>query len=401
MINSIFLMGRALFVIAMILCIQGIAIAQRSKLKATIDSSLALSLRQYQQLGKAVPDSLFPRSVDAKQMLVTNKSTWWTSGFFPASLWYLYGHYRQTSLLDLARIKSRAVEPEKLNISDHDIGFKIYCPFGNALRITGDSSLVPVIITAAQSLCKRFDPNVGLIRSWGRIDDMKEYIVIIDNMMNLELLFAATRLTGDSGFYKVAISQADNTLKHHFRQNGSSYHLVVYDPVTGDVQTKRTAQGHANESSWARGQAWGLYGYTVCYRETGDKKYLQQAKRIAQFILDHPRLPADKIPYWDFDSPSIPGTYRDASAAAIMASALLELSDYVNGSDKKKYIQAVNTILQALSSPAYRTAFGESHNFLLKHSVGHFPAKSEIDTPLSYADYYYIEAMLRWLSRFG
>ena len=373
--------------------------AQPAKMKNMIETSLNLAANQYISMGNSLPDSLFPRAVDRNGNLVTNRSMWWTSGFFPASLWYLYSHTRNPALKEKAIQKMKAVEREKLNISDHDIGFKIYCPFGNAYNITGDDSLLPVIVTAAKSLVQRFDPKVGLIRSWGKISDTSEYIVIIDNMMNLELLFAATRFTGDSSFYRVAVSQADRTIEQHFRPDGSSYHLVVYDPSTGKVKAKKTAQGFADSSAWARGQAWGLYGFTVCYRETGNKKYLKQARRIASFILDHPRLPADKIPYWDFDAPGIPGTPRDASAAAIMASSLLELSDYCTASDKRRYREAATIILQTLGGPKYRTTLNETHNFLLKHSVGHLPAGSEVDTPLSYADYYYIEAMLRWLDR--
>jgi unsaturated chondroitin disaccharide hydrolase len=381
-----------------LLCVLTIR-AQTSKIKTMLEASLELAANQYFRMSNSLPDSLFPRAVDRNGNLVSNRSAWWTSGFFPASLWYLSGHTRNAELREKAILKSKAVEKEKLNISDHDIGFKIYCPFGNAFKITGDSTLLPVIVTAARSLIQRFNPKVGLIRSWGEINDTKEYIVIIDNMMNLELLFAATRITGDSAFYRVAVSQADRTIEQHFRPDGSSYHLVVYNPTTGEVQTKRTAQGYSDSSAWARGQAWGLYGYTVCYRETGHTRYLEQAKRIATFLLTHPNLPADKIPYWDFDAPGIPATYRDASAAAIMASSLLELSDYCMGVEKSRYRQEATEILKTLSSPLYRTSLNEVHNFLLKHSVGHLPAGSEVDTPLSYADYYYIEAMLRWLDR--
>ena len=372
-----------------------IASSQSAKLDATIDASLSLAVEQYAILDHVLADSLFPRAVKDDK-LVTNKSGWWTSGFFPGSLWYLYEYSKDPVMKELAIRKCRAVEREKLNISDHDIGFKIYCPFGNALRITGDSSAIPIIITAAQSLSKRFDPRVGLIRSWGSIKDSNDYVVIIDNMMNLELLFAATRLTGDSMYYKVAVSQADNTIINHFRPDGSSYHVLDYDPATGAVKKKRTAQGFSDRSAWARGQSWGLYGYTVCYRETKDKRYLEHAKKIASFILQHPNLPANKIPYWDFDAPSIPNAPRDASAAAIMASALIELSGYVNKKESKTFLQTAAAIINNLSDTAYRTKMNEKHNFLLKHSVGHLPVDSEVDTPLSYADYYYIEAMMRW-----
>lgn len=372
---------------------------QFNNLDKQLKSSLNLATEQYKNLYSKLPDSLFPRNISKDGRLVTNLSTWWTSGFFPASLWYLYEYNQDRDLLGKAIHKSKMVEKEKWNISDHDIGFKIYCPFGNGLRITGDTTYIHTIINAAGSLSKRFDPEVGLIRSWGNINDKKEFIVIIDNMMNLELMFAATKLSGDSTFYKIAIAQADKTMQQHFRVDGSSFHLVIYDPSTGNVKQKKTAQGYADGSAWARGQAWGLYGYTVCYRETKDTRYLEQAKKIASFILEHPRLPSDGIPYWDYDVPESGFIQRDASAAAIMASAFIELSAYTSKKERKKLLAKAALILSTLSSPHYRTVAGEAHNFLLKHSVGHLPAGSEVDTPLSYADYYYIEAMLRWLKK--
>ncbi len=360
-----------------------------------LDESIKLAATQYRQLAKELPDTLFPRTFE-RNKLVTNRSQWWTSGFFPAGLWYLNELTGEEDLKVLALRKSRAVEREKFNLSDHDIGFKIYCPFGNALRITGDSSFVPVIIDAARTLSRRFDPTVGLIRSWGSLNDRKEFLVIIDNMMNLELLFAATRFTGDSSYYRIAVAQADNTIMNHFREDGSSYHVLNYDQETGKVLARRTAQGLADSSAWSRGQSWGLYGYTVCYRETKDPRYLAQAVRIAEFMLTHPSLPKDGIPLWDMDAPRSDTTQRDASAASIMASALLELSAYVMADKKEKYMQFAERILAALSSPKYRTKLGESGNFLLKHGVGHLPAKSEVDVPLSYGDYYYLEAIYRW-----
>ncbi|MEJ2501819.1 MAG: BNR-4 repeat-containing protein, partial [Gemmatimonadota bacterium] len=216
-----------------------------------------------------------------------------------------------------------------------------------------------------------------------------------DNMMNLELLFRATEITGDRSFFELAVRHADTTLRNHFRPDGSSFHVLEYDPMTGDVLRKRTEQGHADASAWARGQAWALYGYTVAYRETGFDRYLEQARRIAHFYLTDPNLPADGIPYWDFDAPGIPDTDRDASAAAIAASALLELSGFVGDSLRAAYRGYATTALRTLSGPEYRTVPGEAHGFLLKHSVGSRPADSEVDVPLSYADYYYLEGLLR------
>lgn len=362
--------------------------------QSEIKVSLQQASEQYRLLDKKLAPGLFPRSIDSAGNLVTNKSSWWTSGFFPGSLWYLYEYTKDTALLNAALSKTSQLKAESMNSGDHDIGFKIWCSYGNELRITKDSVVVPIIIEAAKSLSKRYSPATGLIRSWGKIGE-SSFVVIIDNMMNLELLFEAAKLSGDSSFYKIAVSHADKTLLNHYRADGSSYHVVEYDAATGAVKEKRTAQGFANSSAWARGQAWGLYGYTMCYRETHDSKYLAQAKKIAAFILSNANLPKDKIPYWDFNAPNIPNALKDASAAAITASALCELAEYADKKESKIYRAAAKQIVEKLSSSAYRNHAGEQQYFLLKHSVGHLPAKNEVDVPLSYADYYYLEAMMR------
>lgn len=365
-------------------------------LVAMIDSSLARAAEQYGAMDESLPDTLFPRTLHADGTLRTNTSRWWTSGFFPGSLWYLYEHTGDPELRARAEARTRALEREQRNAADHDIGFKIMSSFGHGWRLTGDSAHLPVIRTAARTLATRFDPRVGAIRSWGEHPDTASpYLVIIDNMMNLELLFRAADLGADPELFDIAVRHADTTLRHHFRPDGSSYHVVEYDPVSGAVLRKRTEQGAADSSAWARGQAWGLYGYTVAFRETGYDRYLRQAREIADFILTHPSLPADGVPYWDFHAPGIPNALRDASAAAITASALLELSGYVRDSLRTAYREYARATLTTLSHPPYRTELGESANFLLKHGVGHRPADSEVDVPLSYADYYYLEGLLR------
>jgi len=270
----------------------------------------------------------------------------------------------------------------------------MFCSFGNAERIASKPEYKDILLQSAKSLSTRFNPAVGCIKSWDSRPD--EFLVIIDNMMNLELLFWATKASGDSSFYKIAVTHADNTMKNHFRTDNSSYHVINYNPQTGVVQQKRTHQGYSNESAWARGQAWGLYGYTVMYRATRDKKYLDKAETIAAFLLNHPNLPADKIPYWDFDAPNIPSALRDASAGAIMSSALLELSSYAKPEERKKYFVAAEIMLKSLSSPQYHSAPGTNGGFLIQHCVGHHPAGTEVDVSLTYADYYYTEAMIRY-----
>jgi unsaturated chondroitin disaccharide hydrolase len=369
-------------------------------LVSIVHASLDLAARQYVALDQALPDSLFPRTLNTDGSLRTNASWWWTSGFFPGSLWYLYEFSRDPSIEERAAARTGTLEREKWNNTDHDIGFKIFCSFGNGYRLTQNPEYRSVILTAAKTLTTRFNPGVGCIQSWGENQDRGwRFPVIIDNMMNLELLFWAAKESGDSSFYQIAVSHADCTLANHFRPDGSSYHVISYNPETGEIEKRNTAQGYSDDSAWARGQAWGLYGFVVSYRKTGYARYLKQCIRIADFILNHPNMPEDKIPYWDFNEPDIPDAPRDASAAAIIASALIELSDYVDPESGKYYFRTGQKIIRSLSGPHYRSKFGQNGHFLLKHGVGHLPADSEVDVPLSYADYYYIEAMLRFLKK--
>ncbi|MFD2570321.1 glycoside hydrolase family 88 protein [Spirosoma soli] len=359
-----------------------------------VDKEFAFAAQQYERMLKAHPDTTkFPQSTNPDGSIRDMKSDWWCSGFFGGSLWYIYERTKDPAWKDAAHKWSMAVAKEQYNTGTHDLGFMLYCPFGNGYRLTKNEAYKPIMLTGAKSLSTRFDPKVGLIKSWNKFREYT-YPVIVDNMMNLEFLFWAARTSGDNQFRDLSITHADNTLKNHFRPDNSSFHVVCYNP-DGTVAAKKTAQGAADNSAWARGQAWGLYGYTVMYRETKDKKYLDQARRIADFYLKHPNLPADKIPYWDFNAPNIPNEERDASAGAIAASALLELCTY-GGPSAKTYYQSAVQMLQSLASPVYKASLGENNNFILKHSVGNKPGKSEIDTPLIYADYYFLEALLRY-----
>jgi len=337
-------------------------------------------------------DLVSPRTLDSAANLKLVNSRDWTSGFFPGELWFLYDHSKNNDWKKQAQDFTVNIEKEKTNATTHDMGFKIYCSIGNGYRLTKDLHYKDVIIESAKTLSTRFNSKIGCIRSWDQRKEIWDFPVIIDNMMNLELLFAATKLSGDSSFYKIAITHANTTMKNHYRPDYSSYHVVDYDTSTGQVRKKQTAQGYADESAWARGQSWGLYGFTMCYRFTHDKKYLQQAEHIASFILNHPNLPKDLVPYWDYNAPNIPNEPRDASAAAIMASALYELSLY--SKNGKKYRETADKIVQNLTN-YYRSPIGENKGFILLHSTGSKPANSEVDVPLIYADYYYLEALLR------
>ena len=367
----------------------------RQHLFQVIEKNFKDGAEQYKLMMKELPADSFPRTYNPiTGKLVTSNSGWWCSGFYPGTLLYLYEQTKDAALYAEAVRIMKQLEKEKNNTSTHDLGFMMFCSFGNANRIAPTPAYKDILLSSAKSLATRFTPTVGAIKSWD--GKANEYLVIIDNMMNLELLFWATKISGDSSFYKIAVTHANTTIKNHFRPDYSSYHVVNYNTQTGEVQQRRTAQGYADESAWARGQAWGLYGFTVMYRETKDRKYLDQANHIAQFILNHPNLPADKIPYWDFNAPGIPNALRDASAGAIMASALLELSNYADENSAARYFDVAQIILQSLSSPQYKAAVGTNGGFILKHSVGHLPQQSEVDVPLTYADYYFVEAMRRY-----
>jgi unsaturated chondroitin disaccharide hydrolase len=359
----------------------------------TIDQSFQSDASQYKLMMKNLPSDRFPKNYDPnKSKFETSNSQWWCSGFYPGTLLYLYEQTKDQQLYAEAMRILKLLEQEKNNTSTHDLGFMMFCSFGNAERIASRPEYKEILLQSAKSLTTRFNPIVGSIKSWD--SKPSDFLVIIDNMMNLELLFWATKISGDSSYYKIAVTHADNTIKNHFRPDNSSYHVLNYNPQTGVVQEKRTAQGYKNESAWSRGQAWGLYGFTVMFRETRDKKYLDQAMAIANFILDHPNLPADKIPYWDFNAP-LPAL-RDASAAAIMSSALLELSRYTETTTAGKYFKAAETMLNSLSGPQYHSAPGTNGGFLIQHCVGHLPAGTEVDVSLTYADYYFTEAMIRY-----
>jgi hypothetical protein len=321
----------------------------------------------------------------------------WCSGFFPGSLWYLGELTGDQDWSRRAADYTETLDSAQYLTWHHDVGFIIGSSYLNGYRLGKKEQYAPVVVNAAKSLATRFRPGAGVIQSWNVDKGWQSERgwacpVIIDNMMNLEIMFEATRLTGDSTFYDIAVSHANTTMAHHFRPDFSCYHVVDYDPATGDVRHRQTAQGYADESSWARGQAWALYGYTMCYRYTGDPNYIYQAIKVCNMIFNTPSMPDDLVPYWDYNAPNIPSEPRDASAAACTASALYELSTYLPG---RGYKELADKVVASLSSPAYRAATGENNHFLLMHSVGSIPHGHEIDVPINYADYYYLEALLR------
>ena len=357
-------------------------------LKKAVDTSAA----QLKLAAENNTPGLNPRSINPDGSVRYAKPRDWTCGFFPGNLWYMYELTGDNTFKKEAARYTEALDSVQYFTHTHDLGFMLYCSYGNGLRLTGKKAYEKVMQRGAKSLSTRFNETVGCIRSWDF--GHWQFPVIVDNMMNLEFMFWASESTGKDKYRKIAIAHANTTLENHFREDYSSYHVVSYDTITGKALEHQTHQGYNDASAWARGQGWGLYGYTLMYRETKDQRYLDQAKHIAAFIMNHPRLPEDKVPYWDFDDPKIPDAPRDASAGALIASALFELSTYVPDGDN--YFKFAKTIIKNLSTPKYLAEVGTNENFILKHSTGNLPNNSEIDTPINYGDYYYLEALKRY-----
>jgi len=365
-------------------------------LTETIDQRFRHAAAQYKLMMEDLPEDRLPKTfVKASNYLETSGSDWWSSGFYPGTLWYLYEETKDTALLKEANRAMKLLEKQQTNQKSADLGAIIYNSFGTAMKIEPNIAYQKTLLASAKTLLKRYNPKVKAIRSWDTRQNDKEFVVVIDHLMNVELLFWATHATGDSVYYKAAINEAETVWNHLVRPDYSVCQIATFDTKTGKLKHQRNAQGYNDESTWARGQAWALYGFTVLYRETRNMEYLQRAQHIAEFILNHPNLPKDKIPYWDFSSPEIPNTYRDASAAAIMATALLELSGYSN-EKAKNYFKVAENILETLASPAYTALLGANGGFVLMHGAGYIPVMAEVDVPLPYADYYYIQALKRY-----
>ena len=383
--------------IAFLLLVNATVFAQaenRTPMKKLINDEFKFAADQYKVLARGIEPGMTPQSFKNNKN-VNYDIQWWCSGFYSGALWYIYEQTNDAWVKTEAESALKVIEPNQTYTGNHDLGFMMYCSFGNAYRITAKPEYKAIINRSAESLSTRYHASVKAIQSWNK-SKFWDYPVIIDNMMNLEMLNWVSDNGGDKKYKDISVIHANTTLKNHFRPDFSSYHVIDYNPETGAVKRKATWQGAADCSAWARGQAWALYGYTMMYRFTKNKSYLNQAKGIARFILNHPNLPEDKIPFWDFDAQGVPFAKRDASAGAITASALLELAQYTSVKEKNEFKSAAETMIYSLASPAYHAKLGENGGFILTHSVGAYPLNSEIDVPLIYADYYYLEALARY-----
>lgn len=394
-------MKRAILLLTLaLLCSQSILTAQQmsplqlKEIPAWVTNVFITAQVQSGAMYKEVMETkLLPRSIQKGLQPKTD----WTAGFFPGTLWYLYTYTGNDIWKERAKKTTALMEGEQNNAFDHDIGFKMYPCYGNGYLLTGNKDYRHIIFRSAKTLTSRYSYKTGLIMSW-EPNKKRDWLfpVIIDNMLNLEILMEAYKISGDTTLKHIAVSHADKTMMYHYRKNMSCPHVVDYEPETGAMRKYDWNNGSddTTNSTWSRGQSWGLYGFTMMYRETGNRKYLQHAEKIADFLLSHPNMPEDMIPYWDY-SASERSKMRDASAAAIMASALMELSTYSNQGEK--YFDAGEKQLKSLSSSTYLAKPGMHKNFILMHATGNFLRNSELDGSLSYADYYYIEGLLRYL----
>lgn len=321
----------------------------------------------------------------------------WTSGFWPGILWYNYENSKDESIKEKAIQYTECLESllSPNHDGDHDLGFQFLCSYVNGYRLTGNDNYRQIALKGAEKLAGFYNPSVGTILSWAHMSDQMgwPHNTIMDNMMNLELLFWASKNGGKPEYYKMAERHAQVTMENQFRDDYTNYHVAIYDTITGKFMRGVTNQGLNDQSFWARGQAWAIYGFTMVYRETKNKDFLRFVEKVTDVYLE--RLPEDYVPYWDFDDPAIPNAPRDASAAAITASALLELSQLEDDSEKSAtYKDYAIKMIKSLSSENYRSA--DSKPSFILHSTGNLPAGYEIDASINYADYYYLESLIRY-----
>ena len=375
---------------------------------AAFSDAVAFAVRQMTRSIAELSTSRHARSTRSSDGTWTSSgASNWTSGFFAGTQWLLYELTGEASWRTRAEAQTASLAGQELNGTDHDIGFRIMSSFGQGYRLTGSGSYRQRILTAARTFAGLYDPDIGMTRSQPprtigadlacRDGVRVTYPVIMDNMMNLELFFRAAEEGGDPEFREMAISHALRTIEHHFRADGSTFQYVDFDTATAQVRFKGTHQGYCDDTTWARGQSWAVYAFPMAYRYTADPRFLEAARRAADYFIDH--LPADHVPYWDFELPSTSaGTPKEASAAAVAAAGLIELAGFV--ADGDRYLEAARQILEALASPSYLSE-GTRHRSILLRSNGNVNSGSEVNVGHIYADYYFLEAILRYRKAVG
>ena len=361
-----------------------------------INNAVMVSLNHLQKSIKEVAsDTLYPTygTKDLKWQLKDSDD--WTSGFYPGCLWYAYKLSKDSRFNKWAQEWTAPIEHEKYNSDTHDLGFRFMCSFGNGLRFgkgIDNKNYKDIILTAAETLAKRYNPKVGCLSSnWDMLKIKDSFPVVIDIMMNLELLFWASENDGPHYLADYAIKHATTTAQDFIREDGSTYHIVRYNKYTGKIINKGTLQGAGDETTWSRGQAWGIYGFVVAYRYTKDKKFLKTAEKLADYFIKH--LPEDHVSPWDFQSDI---HYRDVSATSITASALFEMMKYIKDDSLRNYYKnQAEAMLISLCKPPYFTE-GKNTSCILDHSVQYLPINSNVDVPAIFADYYFFEAIYRY-----
>jgi len=320
----------------------------------------------------------------------------WTSGFLPATLWQVYARTHDPAWLDRAQRWTAPLEPEKTH-DDGDLGFKMYMTFAVQNQLTGDEAAKQTALAAADTLAARFVPSVGVMRMWDDKDDPGDVRVNIDAMMNMELFYWAA-LNGRPQYAELANRHADRTLTDLVRPDGSTFQFAAWDQATGTLKRQYTEQGAAPDSTWARGQAWAIYGYATAYRYTRNPRYLEASHKAADWFMSH--LPPDHVPYWDFSVPQAPPQPRDSSAGAVAASGMLILNELdPDPAQKSADVDSARTLLTGLSSPTYLSR-GTPFQSILLHATQHQPHR-QVDTGIQFGDYYFVEALNRWERQVG
>lgn len=367
-----------------------------NELDSLVDNAIKISLIKLENSVVDVADStLFPTYATEELVWKLKGSDDWTSGFYPGCLWYAYELSGNEKFEKWARQWTASIEHEKFNMETHDLGFRFMCTFANGLRLGNNSEYddyKDIILTAASSLSKRYNRKIKCLSSnWDMLEIENSFPVVIDIMANLNILFWAAENGGTKYYKDYALNHARKTYRDFVRSDGGTYHIVRYNKENAEIINKGTLQGDGDETTWSRGHAWMVYGLVETYAYTGEKDILNMAIKMSDYFIEH--LPDDQVSIWDFQSEI---DYRDVSASSIVTSALFRLANQVEGKDlKEKYSAQAAGMLTSLCKPPYFIENINS-NCILDHSVQYLPINSNVDVPAIFADYYFLEALVRY-----